>query len=114
MVLMVSELVFQVPCRLPLTHIVSVYSTPGPVCFLCVSAVWCFYQQVPMQTAFSSSNSPHPHQSTCQLAISRVLVAFVCINRLCVVSPLPGSDDWLGQHSDRLGCPSPPIATWLV
>ena len=34
MVLMVSGLVFQVPCLLSLIHIVSVYSTPGPVYFL--------------------------------------------------------------------------------
>ena len=102
MVLMVSGLVFQVPCLLSLIHIVSVYSTPGPVYFLYLPDVWCFYQQVPMQIAFSSPNSPHPRWSTCQLAISCILVAFVCINRLCVMSPLPGSDDWLPETSDCL------------
>ena len=80
-----------------------VYSTPGPFCFLYLPDVWCFYQQVPMQTAFSSK-SPHPSQSTCQLAISCILGALVCINKLCIASPLPGSNNWLGQYHDRFRC----------
>ena len=57
-----------------------------------------------LPTAFSSK-SPHPSQSTCQLAISCVLGALVGLNWLYIASPLPGTDDWLGQYHDRFRCP---------
>ena len=58
MVSMVFGLVFQAPCLLPLIHVLSVYSTPSPVCYLYLCDVWFFYQHVPMYIAFSSLCSP--------------------------------------------------------